>query len=144
MGRMAIVHKTTKRPTKLLLAQWLPACPEPLTSEARGDLQHAADVEHNRLDRHDSHPGACPQGQTPNGDRILSAAGRDRAGEGVRPLGHLALLRPAGRSAPPGAARRMNGDRRHADRPNLRAGQATTAGPPTSAERRLYAHWAAG
>ena len=71
--------------------------------------------------------------QTP----LIQESGTMAAGEGVRPPGHLALLGPAGRSAPSGAARRVNGDRRHADRPDLRAGQATTAGLPTSTERRF-------
>lgn len=62
MGRMAIDHETTKRQTKLLLAQGLPACPES-HKRGPGDLQHAADVEHNRPDCHDSHLDACPQGQ---------------------------------------------------------------------------------
>ena len=40
-----------------------PGLPRPGHAEVRGELQHAADVEHNRLDPHDSHADACPQGQ---------------------------------------------------------------------------------
>jgi hypothetical protein len=48
---------------QLARAQAEPALPHPGHAQVRGDLQNAADIEHNRLDDHDTHDVGCPRGK---------------------------------------------------------------------------------
>jgi hypothetical protein len=48
---------------QLARAQAEPALPHPGHAQVRADLQNAADIEHNRLDGHDTHDAGCPRGK---------------------------------------------------------------------------------
>ena len=58
---------------KLAGAQAEPGLPPPGHAQVRGDLQNAADVEHNRLDGHDKHDAGCPRGKVESRTPDVSA-----------------------------------------------------------------------